>query len=90
MPRMCVCVCVCVCVCNGWFSHSVMSAKDLCPWDFPDKNTRVGCHSLLQGIFLTQVIKPMSPALQVDFLPLSHQGNPYIYIIYTHIFIYLY
>ena len=26
----------------------------LCPWDFPDKNTGVGCHPLLQGIFLTQ------------------------------------
>ena len=26
----------------------------LCPWDFPGKNTRVGCHSLLQGIFLNQ------------------------------------
>ena len=26
----------------------------LCPWDSPGKNTRVGCHSLLQGIFLTQ------------------------------------
>ena len=24
------------------------------PWDFPDKNTSVGCHFLLQGIFLTQ------------------------------------
>ena len=26
----------------------------LCPWDFPDKNTGVGCHFLLQGIFPTQ------------------------------------
>ena len=26
----------------------------LCPWDFPGKNTGVGCHFLLQGIFLTQ------------------------------------
>ena len=26
----------------------------LCPWDFPGKSTRVGCHVLLQGIFLTQ------------------------------------
>ena len=26
----------------------------LCPWDFPDKNTGVGCHALLQGIFPTQ------------------------------------
>ena len=26
----------------------------LCPWNSPDKNTGVGSHSLLQGIFLTQ------------------------------------
>ena len=25
-----------------------------CPWEAPHKNTRVGCHFLLQGIFLTQ------------------------------------
>ena len=24
-----------------------------CPWDFPGKNTGVGCRALLQGIFLT-------------------------------------
>ena len=24
-------------------------------WDFPGKNSGVGCHFLLQGIFLTQV-----------------------------------
>ena len=43
-------------------SHSVMSDfatpwtvahQFLCPWDFPGKNTEVGCHFLLQGIFLT-------------------------------------
>jgi len=26
----------------------------LCPWDFPGKNTGVGCHFLSQEIFLTQ------------------------------------
>ena len=26
----------------------------LCPWDFPGKNTGVGCHFLLQEIVLTQ------------------------------------
>ena len=26
----------------------------LSPWDFPGKNTEVGCHSVLQGIFPTQ------------------------------------
>ena len=29
-------------------------ARLLCPWDFPGKNTVVGCHSLPQGIFPTQ------------------------------------
>ena len=27
-------------------------------WNFPVKSTRVGCHFLLQGIFLTQGLKP--------------------------------
>ena len=30
----------------------------LCPWDFSGKNTRVGSHSLLWGIFLTQEPNP--------------------------------
>ena len=38
------------------------------PWDSPGKNTGVGCHFLLQGIFPTQGsnpgIEPGSPALE--------------------------
>ena len=49
-------------------------ARLLCPWDFPGRNTGVRCHFLLQAIFLTR-IKPVSPALQVDSLPQSHQGS---------------
>ena len=30
----------------------------LCPWDFPGKNAGLGCHFLLQGIFLTQGWNP--------------------------------
>ena len=30
----------------------------LYPWDFPGKKTGVGCHFLLQGIFLTQGLNP--------------------------------
>ena len=30
----------------------------LCPWNFPGKSTGVGCHFLLQGIFLTQGLNP--------------------------------
>ena len=33
----------------------------LCPGDFPGKNTWVGCHALLQGIFLTQGSNPGLP-----------------------------
>ena len=29
-----------------------VAARLLCPWDSPGKNTGVGCHFLLQGIFL--------------------------------------
>ena len=35
--------------------------------EFSRKNTGVGCHSLLQGIFLTG-IKPKSPAWQAESL----------------------
>ena len=45
------------------------------PWDSPDKNTGVGCHSLLQGIFLTQGFNPRLLHWQVNSLPLSHQGS---------------
>ena len=54
------------CVCM--LSHSVMSAflrphkrepiRLLCLWNFPGKNTGVGCHFLLQGIFPTQGLNP--------------------------------
>ena len=31
-------------------SHGLQPARILCPWDFPGKNTGVGCHFLLQRI----------------------------------------
>ena len=30
-------------------SHGLQHTRLLCPWDFPYKNTGVGCHFLLQG-----------------------------------------
>ena len=47
--------------------------------DFPGKNTGVGCHFLLQGIFLTQELNPHLLYLlhwQVGFLPLMPPGKP--------------
>ena len=34
--------------------YGLWPTRLLCPWDFPGKNTGVGCHFLLQGIFATQ------------------------------------
>ena len=34
--------------------HILKPARLLCPWNSPGKNTGVGCHFLLQGIFPTQ------------------------------------
>ena len=43
----------------------------LCPWDFPGKNTGVGCQFLLQDIFPTQGSNPHLLNWQVDSLPLT-------------------
>ena len=61
---MCVCVCVCVCLHACSVAQSYLTLCD--PMDCsllgssvhedspsPGKNTRVGCHALLQGIFPT-------------------------------------
>ena len=46
------------------------------PWGFPGKNAGVGCHFLLQGIFLTQGLNPWLLDRQANSLLLSHQGSP--------------
>ena len=45
-------------------------------WDFLDKNTGVGCHFLLQEIFLTQGLNPGLLHCRQMFYHLSHQGSP--------------
>ena len=43
---------------NSVQPHSRQSTRLLCPWDFPDKNTGVGCHCLLWRIKLLEVCNP--------------------------------
>ena len=55
------------------------SSETLYPWDFPDENTGVGYHFLLQGIFPTQGSNPHLLRLllrQADSLPLAPPGKP--------------
>ena len=103
---MCVCVCVCVCACaRAQSCPTLCHPMDCSPpgsfrlWNSPGKNTGVGCHALLQGIFSTQG-SPASLALACGFFTSSacHLGS-YVYIwlgsricihIHTHIHIYVY
>ena len=66
------------------FSHSVVSdsvahglwpSRLLCPQDFLGKNTGMGCHFLLQGLFLSQGSNLHLLHQQVDSLLLSHWGS---------------
>ena len=50
----------------------------LCPWNLPGKNSGVGCHFLLQGIFPDPEIEPASlasPALAERFFTTAPPGN---------------
>ena len=81
-------ICVCMCVCIHTYMHAkslqlclalfnpmdCSPPKLLCPWDSPGKNTDVGCHAFLQGIFPTQGLNLRlltSPALVVRFFSTS-------------------
>ena len=49
--------------------------------DSTGKNTGVGCHALLQGIFLTQGLNPGLPHCRRILYCLSHQGSPTILVV---------
>ena len=48
----------------------------LCPWDFPGKNTGVGCHFLFQEDLPDPGIKPPSPALAGRFSSTEPWASP--------------
>ena len=73
---MCVCCLVAKPCPTLLLSHGLEPRQVLCPWDFPGKNTGLGCNFLLQGIFPTQGSNPHLLHLQKCSLELSHQGSP--------------
>ena len=73
LPSLCWCCLVtklCLTPCDPM---DYSSPRLLCPWDFSGKNTRVGCHSLLQGVFLTQ---RLNTYLLLCRQILYHLGSP--------------
>ena len=55
--------------------HGLWPTRLLCPWNFPGKNTGVGCHFLLQGILPTQGSNPGLLHCRQTLYHLSHQGS---------------
>ena len=78
------------CLCGGgvqslscvWLfvTPCTIARRFLCPWNFPGKNTRMGCNCLLQRIFLTPGIKPRLLHCRCILYWLSHQGSPTVYV----------
>ena len=62
---------------NSLGHHGLWPDRLFCPWNSPGKNTRVGCHALLQGIFLTEGSNSGLPQCRFPYC-LSHQGSPRI------------
>ena len=60
---------------NSVLPHGLQPASLLCPWNCPGKNTGAGCHSLLQGIFLTQGSNSQLLNCRQILYSLNHQGS---------------
>ena len=65
------CVLSCSVVSDSLPPQGPWPTRLLCPQGSPGKNTGVGCHALLQGIFPTQALP-----LQADSLPSEPPGKP--------------
>ena len=61
----------CPTLCTRW----TVAPRLLCPWNSLGKNTGVGCHSLLQGIFPTHGLSPSLLYYRQILYRLSHQGS---------------
>ena len=77
-------------------SHRLIPARLFCPWDFPDKDTRVGCHlfprrpswsrdqtyiSTIAGGFLTT--EPSGKTDSVTHIPHTHTHTHTCVFVYT-------
>ena len=57
-------------------AHGLWLTRLLHPWNSPGKNTGVGCHPLLQGIFLTHGLNQGLLHCRQIVYHLNHQGSP--------------
>ena len=74
-----LCAVLCSVVSDPLRACGLWPTRLLCPWNFPVKNTEVGCRFLHKGIFPTQELNPHLSCLLrwwVDSLPLVPPGKP--------------
>ena len=69
---------------NSLQPHGLQPTRLLCPRDSPGKNTGVGCHVFLQGIFPTQGLNPGLLHCRWILYRLSYQGSPIYKHTHTH------
>ena len=69
---------------NSLWPYGQESARLLCPWDSPGKNSGVGCYFPLQGIFPNQVSNSYLLCLlhwQTVSLPLAPPAKPFKFLL---------
>ena len=64
----------CACVLSHLATPWTVAGQTPCPWNFPGKNTGVGCHSYSRGC--------ISCIGSQDSLPLSHLGCPFFLLLF--------
>ena len=75
-PMLCCCLVAKLYPILLW-PHGLQSARLICPWDFPGKNTGVGSHLLLQGILPTQGLnESLFPMSAWGFFTTEPPGKP--------------
>ena len=57
-------------------TYGLQPARLLRPWDFPGKNTEMGCHFLFQRIYPIQGLNSGLPHFRQTLHPLRHKGIP--------------
>ena len=72
----CLCACLVVQSCPT-LCYPMEPTSPLCPWGFPCKNTWVGCHFLLQWVFLTRDQTHISCMPRKILYHWANQGSPY-------------
>ena len=78
---MLCCCCLVAKSCQTPFQpQGLQPIRVLCPWDFPSKNTGVGCHVFLLGISLDRELNACLLHWQADSLSLSCRGSPSLHL----------